>query len=244
MNAAVSPSSDAVRLAAAAVFATPSLCLASQSPRRSQLLTQLGVPHVAVSPPDLDDAEALEAVRAGELPRDYVQRVTQAKLQASLAHLHAGQWQAALGHGDLGGGLATELIAADALQTLPPVLCADTTVALGNTILGKPDSDAHAAEMLRAMQGGTHVVYTAVALGWRGEVWQAFSASEVTFAPMSEADVLAYVASGEPRGKAGSYGIQGLAAQFVSRISGSYTGIMGLPVFETAQLLKRAGWWR
>ena len=215
-------------------FATPSLWLASQSPRRAQLLTQLGVPHAVMLPSDVDAAEALEAPLAGELPSDYVQRVTLAKLAASVAHRKAvSAHEIPL---DGGGSSYSHLS--------QPVLCADTTVALGDEILGKPEDAADAARMLACLQGRTHQVFTAVAVAWRDRQAAALSTSLVSFAPMSAADIAAYVASGEPMGKAGAYGIQGLAAQYIARIDGSYTGIMGLPVFETAQLLKQLAWWR
>ena len=190
--------------------------LASQSPRRSQLLDQLGVAHRLLLPQDTEAAEALEAVRPGEAPAAYVARVTALKLDAALQRL-----------------------AAPALPPAP-VLCADTTVALGARILGKPADARDAAAMLRALSGATHRVITAVAVGagdWRG---QARSVSRVRFVPLSEADVAASVASGEWQGKAGGYAIQGRAAAFVEHISGSYSGIMGLPLFETAQLLHLA----
>ncbi len=196
--------------------------LASQSPRRSQLLDQLGVRHERLLPqadgPHAEDAEALEAVRPGESPRAYVQRVTALKLDAAVA-----RWQR---------------------RGLPaaPILCSDTTVALGREILGKPEDAAHAAEMLAALSGRTHRVLTAVALQHGDQRQLALSVSQVTFAPLTAAQIDAYVASGEPLGKAGSYGVQGLAAAWIPRISGSYSGIMGLPLFETAQLLRAAGW--
>ncbi len=196
--------------------------LASQSPRRSQLLDQLGVRHERLLPeadgPHAEDAEALEAVRPGESPRAYVQRVTALKLDAAVA-----RWQR---------------------RGLPaaPILCSDTTVALGREILGKPEDAAHAAEMLAALSGRTHRVLTAVALQHGDQRQLALSVSQVTFAPLTAAQIDAYVASGEPLGKAGAYGVQGLAAAWIPRISGSYSGIMGLPLFETAQLLRAAGW--
>lgn len=196
--------------------------LASQSPRRSQLLDQLGVRHERLLPeadgPHAEDAEALEAVRPGESPRAYVQRVTALKLDAAVA-----RWQR---------------------RGLPaaPILCSDTTVALGREILGKPEDAAHAAEMLAALSGRTHRVLTAVALQHEEQRQLALSVSQVTFAPLAAAQIDAYVASGEPLGKAGAYGVQGLAAAWIPRISGSYSGIMGLPLFETAQLLRAAGW--
>lgn len=196
--------------------------LASQSPRRSQLLDQLGVRHERLLPeadgPHAEDAEALEAVRPGESPRAYVQRVTALKLDAAVV-----RWQR---------------------RGLPaaPILCSDTTVALGREILGKPEDSAHAAEMLAALSGHTHRVLTAVALQHGDQRQLALSMSQVTFASLTPTQIDAYVASGEPLGKAGAYGVQGRAAAWIPRITGSYSGIMGLPLFETAELLRAAGW--
>lgn len=191
--------------------------LASQSPRRSQLLQQLGVAHELLLPDPAEDAEALEVVLPGEAPIDYVQRVTALKLDAAVQR-HARQ------------GLAAA-----------PILCADTTVALGAEILGKPQDGADAARMLSALSGQEHQVFTAIALAHGSERLQALSVSHVRFAPMSPAQIAAYVDSGEPMGKAGAYGIQGLAAAHIAHIQGSYSAIMGLPLFETAQLLRRIG---
>lgn len=191
--------------------------LASQSPRRAQLLDQLGISHrLLLAPPD-EDAEALEAVQGSESPTAYVQRVTALKLDAAAARLKR--------------------------QGLPPapVLCADTTVALGRTILGKPDNAQDAARMLQLLSGQTHRVLTAVALHHDGRSTAALSVSRVRFAPLSPAQIEAYVGSGEPLGKAGAYGVQGAAAAFIEHIAGSYSGIMGLPLFDTAQLLRNAG---
>ena len=200
---------------------TQFIYLASQSPRRSQLLGQLGVRHVLLLPDaagDIaEDAEALEAVLPGEAPADYVQRVTGLKLEAALARL---------ARRGLDGA---------------PVLCADTTVALDGRIYGKPEDAGDAARMLGALAGRTHEVLTAVALQAQGRRSAALSTSRVRFAPMSAAQIAAYVDSGEPLGKAGAYAIQGPAAQYVEQLEGSYTGIMGLPLFETARLLRAAG---
>ncbi|BBL24685.1 MULTISPECIES: Maf family protein [Comamonas] len=202
--------------------ALPYLYLASQSPRRSQLLEQMGVRHVLLLPnvqgDVAEDAEAIEAVLPGETPRDYVVRVTGLKLDAAVAR-HARRQLAQA-----------------------PILCSDTTVALGTQILGKPADAADADRMLRQLAGQTHEVLTAVALQDGGQRRTALSISQVTFAAMTEAQIAAYVASGEPMGKAGSYGIQGRAAAHVAHMAGSYSGIMGLPVYETAQLLRQAGW--
>ena len=192
----------------------PFIYLASQSPRRSQLLAQLGVEHRLLLPDADEDSEALEAVLPGEAPLAYVQRVTDLKLQAALARLRKRK------------------------LPLAPVLCSDTTVALGRAILGKPQDAADAARMLGRLAGRSHRVLTAIALGNGAHAVRACSISRVTFAPLSAQDIATYVASGEPMGKAGAYAVQGLAAAFIARIEGSYSGIMGLPLFETAQALR------
>ena len=191
--------------------------LASQSPRRRQLLEQLGVRHELLLPGPDEDAEALEAVLPGELPSDYVRRVTLAKLAAARRRLRR--------------------------RGLPvaPILCSDTTVALGRKILGKPLDAAEALATLTLLNGRTHRVVTAVALTCGRDERLALSISKVHFAPVSAPALEHYVASGEPFGKAGSYAIQSQAAAWISRIEGSYSGIMGLPLFETAQLLVECG---
>ena len=191
--------------------------LASQSPRRKQLLEQLGVKFELLLPDASEDAEALEVVRPNEKPRTYVQRVTALKLEAALKRLK-------------NRGL-----------TPAPVLCSDTTVAIGNTIFAKPDNAEHAKEMLRQLSGQTHRVLTAVSIGTMRKQSRALSISQVRFADLSKQDIDRYVASQEPLGKAGSYAIQGKAAAFISHISGNYSGIMGLPMFETAHLLREFG---
>jgi len=122
-----------------------------------------------------------------------------------------------------------------------PVLCADTTVALGRRILGKPADPAQAVDMLRRLAGRSHRVLTAVAVASGRRRLAALSASHVVFTALTEAEIRAYVATGEPMGKAGAYAVQGRAAAFISQIHGSYSGIMGLPLFETAQLLQAVG---
>jgi septum formation protein len=188
--------------------------LASQSPRRRQLLEQLGVRHELLLPDGDEDTEALEAVRPGEAPVSYVRRVTALKLDAAVARMKK-------------RGLS-----------LAPVLCSDTTVALGRLIYGKPEDERDAVRMLRELSGGTHRVLTAVAVQSGRKRVETLSDSRVTFARLTSAQVKDYVASGEPMGKAGAYAIQGRAAAHVSRICGSYSGIMGLPMHETAQLLR------
>ncbi|MDT8999263.1 Maf family protein [Paucibacter sp. APW11] len=198
--------------------------LASQSPRRRQLLDQLGVPHELLLPGADEDAEALETQLSGEAPEAYVRRVTGNKLAAAEARLAA--------------------------RGLPPraILCSDTTVALGADILGKPADADEALAMLRRLSGRTHQVLTSVSLAWisaESGLWQraqALSVSSVRFAEVPEAVLRRYVASGEPMGKAGSYAIQSQIAAWIAHIEGSYSGIMGLPLFETAQLLRQAGW--
>ena len=191
--------------------------LASQSPRRRQLLEQIGVQHQLLLPDPNEDAEALEAVRGGEAPARYVQRVTSLKLDAAMVRLKA-------------LGLPSA-----------PVLCADTTVALGRDILGKPQDAAEARAMLARLAGTRHRVLTAIAVQKGRQRLTALSESQVLFAPMTPVQIRAYVASGEPMGKAGAYGVQGLAAAHIAHIRGSYSGIMGLPLFEAAQLLRQVG---
>jgi septum formation protein len=191
--------------------------LASQSPRRRQLLDQLGVRHeLLLAAPD-EDAEALEAHVAGESPATYCARVTQLKLDAAVRRLKARGLPAA------------------------PVLCADTTVALGARIFGKPADAADAVATLARLSGRTHRVMTAVAIASGRARHAALSVSTVRFAAMPPHAIEAYVASGEPFGKAGAYAIQSRIAGWIERIAGSYSGIMGLPLHETARLLRAAG---
>ncbi|KAF0814788.1 Maf-like protein YhdE [Andreprevotia sp. IGB-42] len=187
------------------------LYLASASPRRRELLAQTGVTFEIVGAPVDETPLAVEA------PADYVLRLARAKAQAG--------WQAARA------------------QDKPalPVLGSDTTVALGTLILGKPVDAADAAAMLRQLSGSTHQVLTGVALCNGDETDAVISISDVTFAALTDAQIDAYVQSGEPMDKAGSYGIQGRGGLFVSHLAGSFTGVMGLPLHETAALLARSG---
>jgi septum formation protein len=191
--------------------------LASQSPRRRELLAQIGVGCELLLADADEDAESLEAEIAGELPAAYVERVTRAKLAAARRRL--------------------------AKRALPeaPVLCADTTVALGRRILGKPRDADDAVRTLSLLAGRTHRVITAVAVATGRRSRLLANVSRVRFGPLAPAEIAAYVASGEPFGKAGAYAIQSAAAAWVARIEGSYTGIMGLPLYETATLLRWAG---
>ncbi|WP_375255218.1 Maf family protein [Yoonia sp.] len=182
------------------------LVLGSGSPRRLELLAQLGLAPSAIRPPDID-----EDVRKGELPRDYVKRIAAEKVAAVEA-------------------------AADEV-----VLCADTTVALGRRIMGKPADAGEAAQFLYALSGRRHKVITAIAVKRGAQVWTKDVQSTVAFKQLSDADVNAYLASNDWRGKAGGYAIQGPAGAFIPWINGSYTGIVGLPLTETAGILTAAG---
>lgn len=193
----------------ASLMSKPLIVLASASPRRSELLRQIGIPHL-VRPVDVDERRLVD-----EAPADYVQRVASAKADRLWA----------------GAGVHTDL----------PVLGSDTTVALDGDTFGKPGDRDDAHRMLGRLSGRTHEVHTAVALRHGDRIESRLSVSEVSFREISRHEIDAYWDSGEPGGKAGAYAIQGLAALFISRISGSYSGIMGLPLYETAQLLDRFG---
>src|SRR5678815_2786825 len=191
--------------------------LASRSPRRRELLSQIGVRYHLLlfrsrpdSPPDVD-----ESILPNEQPDTYVERVARSKVQAGWRLLR--------------------------LSNLPfaPVLAADTTVALDGRILGKPVDRKQAAEMLAALSGRRHDVFTAVALMRDERVDSAVSRSEVQFKQLSPEDIAQYIATGECDDKAGAYAIQGRAARFIMELRGSYSGVMGLPLFETGQLLDK-----
>ena len=200
----------------------PFIYLASQSPRRQELLKQIGVKYEMLAPEPGEDAESIEASHPNEKARDYVARVTLAKSEAALErHIE---------------------------RALPwaPILCADTTVSLpghlGGEILGKPFDAVDAERILKLLSGKTHQVLTAVALriSPTSEPVSIVQTSEVTFTKLSEDQIAKYIASGEPFGKAGAYGIQGLGSTLIESITGSYSGIMGLPLFETSQLFNLA----
>ena len=192
---------------------TPFVYLASKSPRRQELLRQVGIAFHVLPPDDHAAAEALEAPLPGEDPSVYVRRVTRAKLESAVERVRA--------------------------KGLPPapVLAADTTVAVGGRILGKPADADEATRMLKLLSGRTHRVLTAVALASASRREVVVNVSRVTFARLSRPTIDEYVASGEPFDKAGGYGIQGRAGGFARRIEGSYSGIMGLPLYETERLL-------
>ena len=197
----------------------PSVYLASKSPRRQELLRQIGVDftpllmrEAAGRPRDI-----VEVPRADEAPLEYVKRLARAK--------------ASVGWDVMGRrGLAPK-----------PMLGADTEVVQDGTVLGKPSDAAGAVEMLRRLSGQTHQVSTAVAVRWDKEININVSSSRVSFRALTDDEIERYVATGEPFDKAGAYAIQGRGAAFVSHLEGSYSGVMGLPLFETAELLAKMG---
>ena len=198
----------------------PRIYLASRSPRRRELLAQIGVRFellmfrgIPREDPDID-----EAALPGETPEDYVVRVTLAKAQAGLRRIRE-------------------------RHLIPhPVLAADTTVEVDGSVIGKPEHEADAVAILQRLSGRSHRVLTAVALADIDCTEHLLNVSEVRFRPLENEEIRRYVASGEPLDKAGAYGIQGRAAVFVEEMRGSYTGIMGLPLCETALLLRRFGY--
>ena len=191
--------------------ASAQIYLASQSPRRRELLKQIGVTFRVLAP-HVDEAALLR-----EAPSAYVQRIARMKAEVTWRRIAAQR------------------------QTPRPVLAADTAVIVGRRILGKPADDAEAQAMLQALSGRTHQVVTAVALTYEKKIKLVTSTTAVTFRRLAADEIAHYVARGAPHDKAGAYGIQGLAAIFIVRIEGSYSGVMGLPLFETATLLKTFG---
>lgn len=197
----------------------PFVFLASRSPRRQELLRQLGVrfDELRLREAEGRPADVLEGARDAEPPHHYVERIARTKATVG--------WQQVL------------------RRVLPmhPVLAADTEVALDGVIFGKPADAADAIRMLTRLAGRTHQVMTAVALRWQEELVVEVACSEVTFRALTASEIEHYVATGEPSDKAGAYAIQGRAAAFVSRLEGSYSAVMGLPLYETAELLARIG---
>lgn len=197
----------------------PRIYLASRSPRRRELLTQMGVQFdtLAFRGRPRKDGDVDETPHAGESPLVYVERVARAKA------LHG--WRTV-----------------DRRKLLPQlVLAADTTLEVNGEIIGKPVDADDACVILRRLSGRTHRVLTAVAVEFEDRLESVISVSEVRFGPLDDADIRRYVATGEPMDKAGAYGIQGRAGMFVEHLSGSYSGVMGLPLYETAALLKSFG---
>ena len=199
----------------------PYLLLASASPRRVEILQQIQVPaqQVMVPSPPGDD----EPRKDNESVRDYVVRTADDKL--ARAREYTAQPQPSQGYQGLRG---------------LPILTADTTVALEQTILGKPVDETDALEMLSMLSGKTHDVYTAVSLHHEQQTYRALSHSLVTFDTLGADQMARYVATQEPFGKAGAYAIQGLGAQFIKQLNGSFSAVMGLPIYETSQLLRNA----
>lgn len=185
--------------------------LASNSPRRWALLQQLGLTLHRL-PSEVD-----ETPLPNEAAKAYCLRIAIAKNQAAQAVSFRQNFANF------------------------PILTADTTISIDNQILGKPKDPAEAAAMLKCLSGRTHQVFTAVCVSYQGEQFHCVQTSEVTFKTLSDAEISAYVASGEPMDKAGAYGIQGVGGIFVSHLSGSFTGVMGLPLFETSELLTKCG---
>jgi len=197
----------------------PRIYLASQSPRRRELLKQIGVPFdpLLLRNDPRREVRVDEAPREGEAPVDYVQRISREKAQAG--------WEALL------------------LRKLRPypVLAADTTVTLDGRIIGKPENNEHALQILSELSGSRHQVLTAVAIAFEARLELRLSTTTITFATLSEARIRRYLLTGEAHDKAGAYGIQGHAGAFVQHIDGSYTGVMGLPLYETVELLQSFG---
>jgi nucleoside triphosphate pyrophosphatase len=198
----------------------PSVYLASKSPRRQELLRQLGIDFTELLLREAPGREPdiVETPRESEAPIEYVKRV--ARLKASVG------W-----HRMSRRGLAAR-----------PVLAADTEVVVDGVVLGKPKDAADAIAMLTALSGRTHEVLTAVALRWEAQLALGVSSSRVTFRTIPKDEIERYVATGEPFDKAGAYAVQGKAAAFVRHLEGSYSGVVGLPLYETAELLTRIGY--
>lgn len=198
----------------------PRIYLASQSPRRRELLKQIGVNYemLLLRSDPRRNADVNETPRDGELPDAYVKRVCEDKARAGWAALKN--------------------------RNLPafPVLAADTSVILDGGILGKPRDREEAAAMLRQLSGRQHQVLSAVAVAFEERLEMRLSASNITFAALGEDRIMRYILTNEPLDKAGAYGIQGYAAAFVRSMEGSYSGVMGLPLFETAELLREFGY--
>lgn len=194
--------------------------LASRSPRRRELLKQIGISFEVLLCREnpARGADVDETPLPGEPARDYVTRITRAKTETC--------WRCVI------------------CRKLPrlPVLAADTAVALEGVVIGKPADRDHAAEMLRRLSGREHQVFTAVAVAFENEVDMRLSESAVTFRELTDDEIRRYIATGETLDKAGAYAVQGRAAAFISAIRGSYSGVMGLPLFETAELLKKFGY--
>jgi septum formation protein len=216
MELAQQPSLSSRLTTMPADLSLPRIYLASTSPRRRELLHQIGIDFDTLffRAPPRDDDDVSEAIVGNETAEEYVKRVAAAKAEGAMRRI---VWRK---------------------LRRQAVLSADTTLELDGEIIGKPDDADHAVSILRRLSGREHRVLTAVALADDSFLTQRLSVSIVRMKDISEEEVAAYVESGEPFGKAGAYGIQGRAAAFISEIHGSYSGIMGLPLFETAELLR------
>ena len=188
----------------------PVIYLASRSPRRVELLKQIGILCVTL-PADIDETQNLN-----ESPIDYVMRLARQKAEACAQALNSE-------------------------QRLSQIIAADTTVVLDGQVLGKPEDDNDARQILTRLSGRVHQVHTAVALAFNNQIEVVLSTTVVEMMDLSVAQIETYSASGDHRDKAGSYGIQGAAGAWIKRIEGSYTGVMGLPLYETAALLRKCG---
>ncbi len=192
--------------------------LASKSPRRRDLLKQIGVQYELLLIRELSPRiDVDEAPRPGETPHVYVERIVKLKTEAALRVMRERKLHPR------------------------PILTADTTVSIEDAILGKPANRDEATTMLRQLSGHTHQVLTAVMVTTESDQFRALTTSFVTFAKLTDDEIRRYVDSGEPMDKAGAYGVQGRAAKFIAKLSGSYSGVVGLPLYETAGLLKQAG---
>jgi len=203
---------------------TPQIILASASPRRRELLQQIGI-HARVRAVDIDESRFPD-----EPVLAFVQRLAKEKAKAG----------AMLINNEAGENEASQNKASQNKAGLP-VLGSDTVVETDGVILGKPEDRHHAKVMLQMLSGATHRVHTAVAIVCRDQVLIDTSSTEVRFKTLDDSEIAAYVETGEADDKAGSYAIQGIAAQFIENIDGSFSGVMGLPIFETVRLLKQCG---
>ena len=190
------------------ILTQPTIYLSSRSPRRVELLAQIGL-HCKIAPADIDETQLID-----ESPEAYVTRLAHEKAMVCRQRLPVA-------------------------ERSHPVLAADTTVVLAGQVLGKPEHDDDARHMLQALSGSVHQVHTAVALAFAGPIEVVLSTTRVEMMTLSTMQIDCYIASGEHIDKAGSYGIQGLAGAWIKRIEGSYTGVMGLPIYETAVLLRK-----
>lgn len=198
----------------------PEIVLASRSPRRQQMLAALGI-RFSVVAADID-----ETVHDGELPEKYVARLAGGKALAAAKKLSS----------------SVKMSEGESSGCIQPVLAADTTVALDGEIFGKPKDKADAFRIWSTLSGTTHHVYSGIALLVNDDLQVRVGVTQVVYAVMDERDMIGYWASGEPQDKAGAYGVQGLGSAFVKEVHGSYSNVVGLPLYELRELLKTNGW--